>query len=153
MSKLNKSTVGLGKVINRLQTDGNDYQILVTRLKALERTNFIEGDWETILSNYKVSLIEPKLYSIDLDNNLGVSIIVNDSGNKIRLKGGLNGTPFYFIFKNIGDNIVYWDNVRSMDAELPYLSEGSPSQVSITTLTVVKVGNEYYITDVNTDMS
>lgn len=152
MSKLNKSTVGLGKVINRLQTDGNDFNLLKKRLKALEMDTFIEGNWTTLLSNTKVSTLNGIKYVFNLDNNQGVDIILNDTDKIINLKGGLNGRSFYFRFKNQGNHVVHWDNVRTANGESPYLTVGTTQNVGITSLTVTRVGNEYYISDINNNV-
>jgi hypothetical protein len=150
MSNLNKSTVGLGKVINRLQIDHNDLLVIMEKLDFLRMDNFIEGNWTTILDNPKVTYnAGDDVYEINLDNNNGVSIIVNEDGKKIRLSGGLNGRSFHFKFINTGSHIVYWDNVRARNAETPGLYVGTPSDPKVTTLVVCRVGNEYYITDIN----
>lgn len=152
MSNLNKSTVGLGKVINRLQSDGSDFNLLQSRLDSLMMTNYIEGNWNNITNSSLVSSTNGMDYEINLDKNKGVTIIVNASNKYITLKGGLNGRSFYFVFKNLGDHIVLWNNVRCTNAEAPYLTNGNSIIPGVTTMTIVKMGDEYYITDVNNNV-
>lgn len=150
MGQLNKSTVGLGKVANRLQSDGNDISIIMERLDSLNMNHYIEGNWTTILDNSKVNYIPTdNVFDINLDNNLGVAITVNEDSKVIRLSGGLNGRSYYFNFKNLESYMVYWDNVRATDGEAPALVPGTSTDPKITTMVLCKVGNEYYITDVN----
>lgn len=153
MKNINKSTVGLGKVINRLQVDQLDWLTMLEKLTALKRDNVIEGTWDSITANSKVKVVSSGLYDINLDNNAGVIIVVNRTSQMIRLSGGLNGETYYFMFKNLADHSVEWDNVRARDAEAPELSStNDPANPSVTTMSLCKVGNEYYITDVNVNV-
>lgn len=150
MPAANKSTIGLGKVINRLQVDGNDISLLIARVNALEQTKLIAGNWDTLVANnpgYVTS--SGNVYTLNLNNNQAVDIALNADAKTIRLVGGLNGRAYYFKFTSVGTFSVNWDNVRVTNADIPPMTSGTLVSPKVTTLTVCKLGDEYYIIDVN----
>lgn len=153
MPTANKSTIGLGKVINRLQVDGNDIQLLINRVAALEQTKLISGNWDNLVSNnpgYVTS--SGNMYTLNLNNNQAVDIALNADAKTIQLTGGLNGRAYYFKFTSVGTFSVGWNNIRVTNGDIPPMTSGTLLVPKVTTLTVCKLGNEYYIIDVNLDV-
>lgn len=150
MAKGNKSVVGLGKVINRLQVDGNDLALLEYRLGLVEATKLIAGNWDTIVPNNPGYVTtNGTIYTINLNNNQMVDISLNADHKTIRLIGGLNGRMYQFKFTSVGTYSVNWDNVRVTNGDIPPMTSGTMGAPKVTTLTVCKLGDEYYIIDVN----
>jgi len=148
MNKLTKSHIGLGEVRNRVSPSIEEYEVLLNKLDELNLDQVIVGQLSTLEIDPRVYLDSNNNIVINLDKVKRVSITLDIDFKSIILVGGFEGREVTFELLNQASYDIQWVNLRVSGGLSPGISlNGSTTGTSNTIYEVLRLGNQYYLTN------